>query len=114
MSLFKKAKNKDDNTSEAEEEAEAYDVSRPFTFADLHPSEGSSIGGSINGNLVLQSVAHSPSHQLHTKPNPPAMEGGSPRGAAAAAHCLFSGNMNQKCSKGGKSFYHFAAWLVPP
>lgn len=47
LSLFKKAKNKDDNTSEADAEAEEYDVSRPFTFADLHPSEGSSLGGSI-------------------------------------------------------------------
>ena len=41
---------------------------------------------------MLQSIAHSPSHQPHTKPNPPAMEGGSPRGVAAAADYLFSGD----------------------
>lgn len=47
MSQFKKAKNKDDNTTEADAEAEEYDISRPFTFADFHQSAPSPLNNSI-------------------------------------------------------------------
>lgn len=39
MSLFRKSKNKDDDTSPEEEEAEEYDLSRPVTAADFMPTE---------------------------------------------------------------------------
>lgn len=39
MSWIRKAKNKDDKVSQAEEDAEKYDESRPFTFTDFHGSE---------------------------------------------------------------------------
>jgi len=38
MSLFKKTKNKGDDTSPEEEEAEEYEVNRPVTAADMMPS----------------------------------------------------------------------------
>ena len=39
MSMFRKTKNKDDNTSEAAEEAEQYDAERPYTYSDFHEDE---------------------------------------------------------------------------
>lgn len=42
MSLFRKSKNKDDNTSPEEEEYEEYEDSRPITAADMMPTEENS------------------------------------------------------------------------
>ena len=50
MSLFRKAKNKDDNTTEAQAEAETFDDNRPFTFADFHQDEDSSMSP-LNGSI---------------------------------------------------------------
>ena len=51
MSQFRKAKNKDDNISESDEEAETYDTNRPFTFSDFHASEESQHTNSIKDTI---------------------------------------------------------------
>lgn len=51
LSQFRKAKNKDDNTSEAEAEADEYDTNRPFTFSDLHPSKTAPAADGIRDSI---------------------------------------------------------------
>ena len=52
MSLFKKSKNKDDDTSAEDEEREQYEIDRPVTAADLMPTdnnqEPSAISQAVN------------------------------------------------------------------
>jgi hypothetical protein len=53
MSLFKKSKNKDDDTSVEEEEAERYETDRPITAADMMPNADNQEPSAISQSITF-------------------------------------------------------------